>query len=115
MKNIGEIPESVVVGSCLSLLSIIGIYAWRNNTGALQDKHGRMVRYGLRGSSDIIGILPDGRFLAIECKREGGRIRPEQKEFIAKINKNGGVGAIVHNTDELMAVLKSAEWKKKES
>lgn len=106
MKNIEEIPEAVVLGSCLSLLCILGIYAWRNNTGALLDKHGRVVKFGLKGSSDIIGICPDGRFLAIECKRQGGRIRPEQTVFIEKIKKNGGVAAVVHDTDELMEVLK---------
>lgn len=106
MKNIDEIPESVVLGSCLSLLSILGIYAWRNNSGALLDCRRRIVRFGLKGSSDIIGICPDGRFLAIECKRENGRVRPEQKKFIKKIIENKGVAAIVHNTDELMEVLK---------
>lgn len=108
MRNIQEIPESVVVGSCLSLLSILGIYAWRNNTGALRDKNGRMVRYGLRGSADIIGILKDGRFLAVECKREGGRVRSEQIEFLNRIKENGGVAGVVHNTDELMTLLKES-------
>lgn len=106
MKNIDAIPESVVVGSCLSLLSILGIFAWRNNTGALKDTRGRLVRYGLSGSADIIGICPDGRFLSIECKREGGRVRAKQTEFMQRIKENKGVAGIVHNTDELMDLLK---------
>ena len=109
MKNIKEIPEAVVLGSCLSLLCILGIYAWRNNTGALFDKRGRVVKFGLKGSSDIIGICPDGRFLAVECKRQGGRVRPEQIDFIEKIKKHGGVAGVVHDTDELMKLLKESE------
>ena len=106
MKHINEIPEAVVLGSCLSLLSILGIYAWRNNSGALRNKSGRLIRYGLKGSSDIIGICPDGRFLAIECKKEKGAVRRDQIEFINQINELGGVAGIVHNTDELMEILK---------
>lgn len=104
-----ETPETAVVGSCLCLLAILGIFAWRNNTGALRNKAGRLIRYGLRGSSDIIGILPDGRFLAIECKTETGKASQAQIDFIKTINDNNGVGMIVRNTDELLAKLKEAK------
>lgn len=101
-----ETPETAIVGSCLSLLAIMGIYAWRNNTGALFNKAGRMIRYGLKGSSDIIGILPDGRFLAVECKTSKGKASPAQVEFIKNIKANNGVGMIVRSPDELLAKLK---------
>lgn len=106
--NYDDTPETMVVGSCLSLLAIMGIYAWRNNTGALMNKSGRLVRYGLKGSSDILGILPDGRFLAVECKTSTGRIRPEQKTFLEAITNNRGVALLVRNTDELLDGLKKA-------
>ena len=58
--------------------------------------------------SDILGILPDGRFLAVECKREkGGVVSPEQKEFLLNINANGGVGIVVHSVDELAKALEN--------
>lgn len=101
-----DMPESGVVASCLGLLEIIGIQAWRNNTGALKDNKGRLVRYGKKGSADIIGILPDGRFLSVECKRPGGKIRPEQIGFRDMIKHNHGVACIVHSCDELMQELK---------
>lgn len=101
-----KIPESGVVSSCLGLLEIIGIQAWRNNTGALKDNKGRLVRYGKKGSADIIGILPGGKFLSVECKAPGGRVRPDQIDFMNMINKNGGLACIVHSCDELMEVLK---------
>lgn len=101
-----EMPEAGVVSSCLGLLEILQIQAWRNNTGALKDNKGRLVRYGKKGSADIIGILPDGRFLSVECKRPGGKIRAEQIGFMEMIKKNNGVACIVHSCDELMQELK---------
>lgn len=112
MPKLDVIPESVVVGSCLALLNLLQIPAWRNNTGALKDKNGRMVRYGLKGSADILGIMPDGRFLAIECKRIGGKVRPEQIDFLKMITSHNGVAMIVHNPDEMMEALEEAGFKK---
>ena len=49
--------EANIQNDILIALSKAGATVWRNNTGALQDKTGRLVRYGLcKGSSDIIGI-----------------------------------------------------------
>lgn len=58
----------------------IRMILWRNNSGALQDVKGRLVRYGLGNdstasnkllkSSDLIGIW-GGRFVSIECKASG--------------------------------------------
>lgn len=58
----------------------IQMLLWRNNTGALQDEHGRLVRYGLGNdstasnklikSSDLVGIWK-GQFVSVECKASG--------------------------------------------
>ena len=92
---------------CREYLSIRNIFHWRNNTGAVK-KNGGFIRYGYPGSSDILGILPDGRFLAVECKRErGGRLSEKQKEFLDTINKNGGVAVCVNSVTELDKIIKS--------
>lgn len=103
-----KIPEAGVVSSCLGLLELMSITAWRNNTGALKNDKGRLVRYGKKGSADIIGILPGGRFLSVECKAPGGKARPDQIEFMNMINNNGGLACIVHSVDELLIELKKA-------
>ena len=55
---------------------------WRNNSGALTDDAGRLIRFGLGNdsaqanrrmkSADLIGIhRPSGRFVSIEVKKPG--------------------------------------------
>lgn len=100
MLNKG-VPENVVLRDCLAYLQLNGIYCWRNNTGATKTAHG-FVRYGKVGSSDILGILPDGRFLAVECKREkGGVVSEKQKEFLSMIEVNHGVALVVNSIEDL--------------
>lgn len=71
---------------------------------------------GLRGVSDILGILPQrcacalqGVFMAIEVKKpkaDGGREPTnEQKAFLSRIEKNGGVSMVVHSVEELKEEL----------
>lgn len=93
--------ENIVLQQCLIYLNCRGIFAFRNNTGALKIGK-RFVRFGYPGSSDIIGILPDGRFLAVECKREnGGILSGKQVEFLSRIKENGGVALVVHSLNDL--------------
>ena len=84
--------------SCLEYLDIRGIYHWRQNTGALKVGN----RFGMPGVSDILGILPGGRFLAVECKRpKGGVLSPCQKDFLGNIQRNGVVAIVAHSASEL--------------
>lgn len=98
--------ESEVLKNCLEFLKANKIFCWRNNTGAIQ-KGGRWIKFGFNGSSDILGITPDGRFLAVECKREkGGIISDAQKEFLFNITKAGGVAIIANSLEALQEGLK---------
>jgi hypothetical protein len=94
-------PEGKIVKECLEWLTTNGYYCWRNNSGAVRSG-GRMVRYGKIGSSDILGIMPDGRFMAIECKVKGGRCTSDQVNFIVAIHERGGFVRIVHSLEELI-------------
>lgn len=99
--------ESIVQAECLQLLALYNVYHWRQNTGAYK-VGGRMVRSSsINGIADILGILPDGRFLAIECKREkGGIVSEKQKEFLGNIKKNNGVALVVSDSRQLEEFLK---------
>ena len=90
---------------------------WRNNTGALLDQQGRLVRFGLcRGSSDLIGlrtieIAPAmvgqriAQFVALEVKAPHGVIRPEQKAFLQLVQQCGGVAALCRSVEQAQAAL----------
>lgn len=103
-------PEGEVVKACLEYLGLCRVFAWRNNSGALPDKTGRLVRYGKVGSSDIIGCLPGGRFLAVECKAGPGRATEAQSEFLEQVRSQGGLPLLVRSMDELRRGLREAGY-----
>lgn len=89
--------------------SEMGCLIWRNNTGQLEDKTGRWVQFGLcNGSSDLIGLLPDGRFLAVECKIGKNKPSIRQEDFIAAVRAKGGVAACVWSVDEFIRLVQNA-------
>jgi hypothetical protein len=58
----------------------------------------------MKGSADILGCLPGGKFLAVETKAPAGRLSPEQLEFLEKIRGIGGVAIVAHSAWELDAL-----------
>lgn len=93
--------ESNILNDCRIALSQAGCKAFRNNTGALKDQTGRLVRFGLAvGSGDIIGIAPDGVFFSVECKTEKGKPTPKQLHWIDMVNAAGGRAGIARNAKE---------------
>jgi hypothetical protein len=99
------------LNGCLRYLEIRGIYHWRNSTGAVQIAPGRFMRFGKVGSSDILGVLPGGRLLCIECKApDGGRLSPEQKQFLADVRELGALALVVRGWQELDKALHEAGY-----
>lgn len=83
-----------------------GAYLWRNNTGGTYDKTGRFIRYGLCvGSSDLIGLLPDGKFLAIEVKLPGKKPTENQQKFLNWINEKGGISFVATSKEDVKKKL----------
>jgi len=69
---------------------------------------GLFMRFGKVGSSDILGCLPGGRFLAVEVKAPDGRLSQGQQEFLEKIRGLGGMALVVRGWQELDAALREA-------
>ncbi|MDR0731206.1 MAG: VRR-NUC domain-containing protein, partial [Treponema sp.] len=65
---------------------------------------------GLKGSSDILGLLPGGRFLAVECKAPDGRLSPEQRQFLADIKAQGGLAIVARSCRDIEAALTEAGY-----
>lgn len=112
-------PETKIQNSILMALSDAGCIVWRNETarawvGRILHKDGkhvtlagaRMISFGLCiGSSDIIGITPTGRFLAVEVKTKTGRVSKDQALFIDAVNKAGGVAGIARSTEDAIELI----------
>jgi hypothetical protein len=103
--------ETDLVRTCLQLLRLRGILAWRVNSGAALGEHRgkrRFVRFNTaRGCSDILGILPGGRFLAVEAKLPGRQPTADQAAFLGAVEAAGGLAIVVHELGELQKALEA--------
>jgi len=99
-------PEGRIKAGCLRYLERRGFFVWNNPSGAVRIASDRWVHFGLKGSSDLIGVLPDGKFLAVEVKAAHGRLSPEQSAFLEKVRGFGGVAVMVKSWRELDAALR---------
>jgi hypothetical protein len=96
--------EQSIQSAILALLRAKNIFCYKHqNAGIYRD--GRYIPSHTRGVSDIIGVLPGGRFLAIEVKRPGGKPTPEQLDFIDRVNEAGGLAFVAHSIDEVSSCL----------
>jgi hypothetical protein len=105
-----KMPEAIILADCLHYLQARNIYHWRNNTGAVQIAPERFMRFGKKGSSDILGILPGGRLLCVECKAKGGRLTHEQIQFLSDVRGKGALALVVRGWQELDAALIEAGY-----
>lgn len=100
------VNETQILQECRLAASRMGATVFRNNTGKLQNAHGRWVEFGLcKGGSDLIGWTKDGRFLAMEVKLPGQKPRPDQVNFINAVRLAGGVGGIVFSSGDVEKLL----------
>lgn len=98
--------EANVMNDCMVALSAAGCLVFRNNCGVLPDKTGRPIRYGVGnpGGADLIGIAPDGRFLAVETKSALGQPTEAQLRFIAAVQAKGGRAGIARNVEDALRI-----------
>lgn len=96
--------ENQIQHTILEYLNYVGHYCWRNNTGSvvLESKgKQRYFRAGLKGSADILGVAKDGRMIAIEVKRKGGKATEEQLAFIREVASRGGYAMIAYDVADV--------------
>jgi len=96
--------ESAIQKQILDYLKMRGFIAFRNNVGHVR-VGSNWINLGEAGMSDIIGMLPGGKFLAIEVKTPKGKIRPPQLEFLHKVNEGGGLGIVARSVEEVAALV----------
>lgn len=72
---------------------------WKQTTGVAKQGD-RYIRFGLKGSADITGILKDGRRIEIECKSGAARQSKDQQSYQKMIEKFGGVYLVVRSVED---------------
>jgi len=100
-------PEGKAKSTILRYLERRGFFAWNNPSGAVRIAPDRWLHFGKKGSADILGCLPGGRFLAVEVKAPAGRLAPEQSAFMEKVRGLGGVSIVVRSFKELDQALRA--------
>lgn len=97
------IKEKDVQRACLDVLRAKKIFHWRNNSGAYKTEHGSFIRFGIKGSPDIIAIHPKtGQFIGIEVKTKKGKLNENQKLFKKKVEENNAIYIVVRSTEDIV-------------
>jgi hypothetical protein len=111
-KPSGEPSEAEILRAIIQLLHRHPRVAqcWRQNSGTFAERNRdgstRYIRANTaKGMSDIMGILKDGRTLAIEVKSRTGRMRPGQEEFLQTIRQAGGVAGVCRSVEDAVRLL----------
>lgn len=105
------IRESTIQKQTITLLKFypdIVPVVFRVNAGAVRTEQKRYIKLAPKGVSDIIGMLKDGSFLAIEIKtpKRRNRVTTEQADFIDKVNNNGGLGFVSTDPEEALETIR---------
>ena len=103
--------ENIITNAILTYLNCRPhTFAWRNNTTGIYDSRKKCYRsrtgkYNIRGVADILGITNEGRFIAIEVKRPGGRPSREQHDYLSRINALGGIAGIAPSVQDAKKLM----------
>ncbi|HWT29372.1 MAG TPA: VRR-NUC domain-containing protein [Methylophilaceae bacterium] len=102
--------EKAIMHDIMLAVSKAGHRVWRNNVGVATTRDGSVIRFGLAvGSSDLIGVTKDGRFLAIECKTDSGRATDEQLNFISLVRSMGGRAGIARSISDAFTIIEGLQ------
>lgn len=126
-----QLESGVLAKARAELSGLPHMLVARNNSGALKDATGRLVRYGLGdGSADLIGCVsvalyariihpfPDGSgysiesrkvrvgvYVAIEMKRPGKTATPEQRAWLDLYASRGAITGVAHSAEEALQIV----------
>lgn len=96
--------HQILVKKILLRLSEAGHFAWANNTGAVKTEN-RYIRFGLKGSPDILCLTEKGEFVAIEVKTGNAVQNRSQKNFEKAVQKRGGLYIVARSLEDIECLL----------
>jgi hypothetical protein len=86
-------------------LILRGIFCWRNNTVGVYDPVRKVYRLNkgqLRGVADILGIMPDGTFIAVEIKTGRDRLSEYQIAYREEVRNHNAIYIEAHTIDDVI-------------
>lgn len=104
--------EREVQAAIVHYLRTLGLHVERRNVGMVPvgaASAGKFRASAEKGASDLLVILPGGRFCAIEVKRPGGKPSPAQVAYLERVNRAGGLGFVATSAAEVRGVLEGLE------
>ena len=104
MRKIPQ-TEQQIQRTILEYLWAKKILAFKFNNAGIRKPDGSWIPTGTKGVSDILGVLPDGRFMAIEVKRPGNKATQLQQQFLDNVNDKKGLGFIAYSVDDVVREL----------
>lgn len=115
-KGRGKVLEKDIQREICEWLREQHFFFWRSNNVPVFSKSNDGVRRFRslpkdtpRGLPDIM-VVEQGKFIAIEVKRPGMKLRPEQAEYGTKLVLAGGVYLTVHSLNELALALAEIDF-----
>ena len=102
-----EKSEKEIQKEILAYLKAKGVFAWTDVQGSFQHSYNTKET---EGQSDIQGILSEGvnkgRFLGIEVKARGGKLRPKQELWLNRARESGAFVFIAFSLDDVITTFK---------
>ena len=102
------VEENKIQKQILEYLLALGLSAWRNNSAGIK-KGSRFIRCGIKGSADIIAVLPpNGRFLGVEVKGPGEKQSNDQETWQEELEAAGGLYILAWSLEDVIEGLRDA-------
>lgn len=117
MKSRLKVSEKAIQNTILEYLKLKKIFAWQNDSVGIYDLQKKKFRFNptkMKGVADIIGIYRS-KFLAIECKSQNGRLNENQKHFLDRVVKEGGISIVARDIKDVEEVLQKIQNKDRAS
>ena len=96
------LQHAILKKQAMVRLSENGVFCWNNACGrAVPIGSKRVVQFGVSGLPDIAGILPGGRFLAVEIKTGTARLQKNQRAWKKRCDEVGGLYLTIRSVEQL--------------
>jgi hypothetical protein len=106
MHRHGSRPDLRLFRNATSKAWVGQVEGRSKNGDLLYIRHPQMILAGLcEGSSDLIGVGLEGRFIALEVKTGKVPVEDHQQKFIDMVRRMGGIAGVVRTMEDVDAIL----------